>query len=221
MAESQAALDIFNLALSHVGHKQITAPGDSPECQLHYPTVRDKALSWAPWTFATFTKELTKLVDGNGDPLGALGSFRFLYPLPNTPPVLRLLKIELEGFRYQRRQYIPPNDPEHPQQVIATSADTVVLQYIGRVSEGFWPPFFTSAVALWLAVEISNKLSRRPSLRAGLYTEFTAQWERCIDVDGHQDSPPRAILNNTYIAGREESGVPPMSDIQEPLSEPF
>ena len=220
MAESQAVLEIYNLALSHVGNKPIMTPDQAPECRLHYPTVRDKALTWAPWTFATFKKELVQMVDGAGEPLQPLGDFLFLYPLPTVPPVLRVLDIHLSsGWRYERRQYLPVNDPEHPIPVIATSADPVILSYIGRVTEGLWPPFFTSVVAMWLAVEISNRLSRRASLRAGLAAELEGQLTRAIDVDGHQDSAPTAILNQTYIAGRQESGVPPMLDIQEPLHE--
>ena len=216
-AASQAVLDIFNLALGHVGNKPVSSPADSPECQLHYPSVRDKALMWAPWTFATFTKSLVKLADNEGEALGALGRFLFLYAIPNTPPVLRTLEIHLSGFQYQLRMYTPPDDPEHPQRVIATSAESVILQYIGRVSEGFWSPIFTSAVGLWLAVEISQRIARKATLRQQLYVELSATLDRAIDIDGHQDSPPRAILNQTYIHGRFEDGVPPMSNIQEPL----
>ena len=220
MAESQAVLELFNLALSHVGNRSIITPDQSPECQLHYPTVRDKALTWAPWNFATFKKDLVRLADATGEPLQPLGRYLFMYALPQVPPVLRVLDIHLSsGFSYERRQYLPPNDPEHPQEIIATSAEPVVLTYIGRVSEGAWPPFFSSVVAIWLAVEISNRLSRRASLRQGLLAELDGQLTRAIDIDGHQDSPQSAILNQTYIAGRQESGVPPMLDIQEPLHE--
>ena len=91
MAESQAVLDLFNLALSHVGHKAIALPGESPECQTHFPDVRDTALSWAPWTFAKTTKTLVQLSDRQGNVLAPLDHFLFLYAIPGTP-----------GFRHVR-----------------------------------------------------------------------------------------------------------------------
>lgn len=217
MAESQAVLNIFNLSLSHVGHKAVALPGESPECQLHFPDVRDTALSWAPWTFAKTVKTLVQISDGQGNAIAALDHFLFLYAIPGTPHVLRTLDIDLQGFRYQKRLWLPPGDPEHPQEVVATDAHAVVLTYIGRVSEGLWSPFFTAMVGMWLAVAISNKLARRPSLRQELRAELTEMRTRAIDIDGHQDSSPRVILNNTYIRARETSGLPFMQDIAEPV----
>ena len=215
-AASQASLEIFNLALAHVGNRPVTSPADAPECQLHYPSLRDTELS-RPWKFATFVTELQKLVDEQGEPLGALGTYRFLYALPNTPPVLRTLEIHLQGFQFERRNYTPPSDPEHPIAVIATSADSVILHYVGRITEGQWPPYFVHMMGLALGEAISMQLAKRPSLQAQLQAKLAIARETAITIDGHQDSPQRAILNQTYIHGRQESGVPPMGDVQEPL----
>lgn len=217
MAESQAVLDLFNLALSHVGHKAITSPEDSPECQTHFPDVRDSALSWYQWTFAKVVKTLVQISDGQGNALTPPDHFLFMYAIPGTPAVLRTLDIDLQGFRYEKRLFLPPGDPEHPQEIIATDAFEVVLKYIGRVNEGLWSPFFTALVGMWLAVAISNKLARRPSLRAELRSERDEMLTRAMDVDGHQDSSQQVILNSSYIRARETSGLPFMQDIAEPL----
>ena len=152
-----------------------------------------------------------------GNAIAPLDHFLFLYAIPGTPTVLRTLDIDLQGFRYEKRLWIPPGDPEHPQEVIATDAHAVVLKYIGRVSEGLWSPFFTAMVGMWLAVAISNKLARRPSLRAELRSELEEMRTRAIDIDGHQDSPQQVILNSTYIRARETSGLPFFQDISSPV----
>lgn len=223
MAESQAVLSIFNLALGHVGEKSIALPGQSPECRLFYPDVRDRLLSFAPWTFATTVKELVQQDVPSHDPSAhaVLDEFRFLYALPTVPPLLRVLALRPRKVRYKRRLWVRTNDPEHPVAVIATNADEVRLEYIIRAAEGLWMPLFTSAVALGLAVAISGKLTRRGTLRESIKTEFDATLTRAIDIDGHQDSPQRAELNTTYLRVRDlgalEEVFPFLGDIEEPL----
>ena len=92
-ATSQAELNIFNVAISHVGHRAITSPGESPECLTHYPDVRDAALSWYQWSFAKITKTLVQISDGQGNAIAPLDHFLFLYAIPGTPTVLRTLDV--------------------------------------------------------------------------------------------------------------------------------
>ncbi len=223
MAESQAVLAIFNLALSHVGEKTIALPGQSPECQLHFPDVRDRLLSFAPWTFATTVKELVQLAHESHDPSAhvILDEFRFIYALPTVPPLLRVLALRPRKVRYKRRLWIRTNDPEHPVAVIVTDAPEVRLEYILRAGEGLWMPLFTSAVALGLAVAISGKIARRGTLRESIKAEFSDVLTRAIDIDGHQDSPQRVEQNTTYLRVRDLGALgeifPFLGDIEEPL----
>jgi hypothetical protein len=211
MAESLAALTLFNLALNYVGDRSITAPSDSPVCQLYYPLVRDKILSWAPWTFATTRQTLTRIADAPPD-----DEYSYMYSWPTAPFPLRALSIHTQHFAYAREVYIAPNTPDTQTPVILTSAPSVVLRYIARVSEALFPPLFSDTLAMWLALAISQRLTGKTTLRTQLFAELQTQLGRVIDIDGHQDSPPRA-LNETYIAIRGEDPFPPMGDIAEPL----
>jgi len=215
MAESQAVLDIFNLALAHVGNPAITNSNDSPVCQLFYPFVRDKILSWAPWTFATTRQTLTKLVDKPAS------EFQNQYRIPTNPFPLRILDIDTRSLRYRREVYIPVSTPNDQTPVILTDADPVVIKYIARVSEGVWHPMFVDTCALWLGLAITQRTSGKTDLRAQIFAELQSQLARTIDVDGHQDSPRLANMNETYIAVRRSDGIPRIGDVDELLSDPF
>lgn len=215
MAESQAVLDLFNLALGHVGNPAITQASDSPVCQLFYPFVRDKILSWAPWTFATTRKKLAKLVDKPPS------DFQNYYAIPTEPFPLRLLDIDTRGLRYRREILIPDQTPLTQIPVILTDADPVVLKYIARVTESVWHPLFVDTCGLWLALAITQRTSGKTQLRRQIFEELQLQLARTIDVDGHQDSPPLANLNETYIAVRLSDGIPRMSDVESDLTDPF
>ena len=212
MTESQAQQNIFNLALGHIGNPPITDPSDSPECQLYYPSVRDKLLTWSSWGFATLRQALARLDDSPADT-----EYSYQYSLDLIPPVLRVLDIDASDFRYSRETYANPSTPETQTPVILTNASTVVVKYIARVSEGLFPPLFTDTLGLWLGVAIAQRHSGKASLRKQLFDELQVQLQRLIDVDGHQDSPKIAI-SNRYLAVRGEYyGLPDMADIEEAL----
>ena len=215
MAESQASLDIFNLALGHIGNKSITTASGSPVCQLYYPFVRDKMLSWAPWTFNTTRKALDQLT------VAPVSEFTFQYRLPTEPFVLRIRDINNRRVRYQREVYYPVGDPLSPIPVLLTDEATAIVKYNCRVDEGLWPPMFTDTCALWLAANIAQKSTDKTSLRAQLFTEMTVQLDRLIDIDGHEDSAPRAVLNESYILTRLDGGMGQLEDAEEALVDPF
>ena len=215
MAESQAVLTIFNLALGHVGNPAVTTASASPVCQLFYPFVRDKLLSWSPWTFATTRQRLAKLDDAPAS------DFLIQYRIPTDPFPLRLLDIDTRGLMYKREVYIDPLTPQTQTPVILTDADPVVLKYIARVSESVWHPLFVDTCALWLGLAITQRTSGKTALRAQIFAELQLQLARTQDVDGHQDSPNIAHLNESYIAVRLSDGIPRMADVEQALTDPF
>ena len=211
MTESVYEINVFNLALGHVGNPTITTGSDSPECQLYYPFVRDKLLTWAPWKFATTRQSLSRLAETPPDT-----EYAYQYAMPTSPYPLRILDIDTQLYRYSREVYIHPSTPTTQVAVILTNSSTVVVKYIARVSEALFPPLFTDTLALWLGLAITQRLSGKATLRTQIFTELKLQMERLIDIDGHQDSPPRA-LNDTYILGRGDGTYLPMEDIEEAL----
>lgn len=215
MAESLAVLQVCNLALGHVGQPSVVAVSASPECQLYYPHVRDKLLSWSPWTFATTRQDLVRM---DVTPPGR--EYLYQYALPALPFPLRVLTIDTQRFRYAREVYIPPSTPDTQQAVLLTNAPSVTMRYVCRVSESMFSPLFLDTLGLWLGLSITERLTSKRGLRAQLFAELQLQMVRLIDIDGHQDSPPRA-LNETYIAVREDgtsdSLYPFLDDFEEAL----
>jgi len=213
---------IFNLALSHVGNKgAITDRTESPVCELHYPTVRDSCLTFAPWTFNTVRQKLVRLDDSTM----ITNDFAHQYLLPTKPPLLRTIDIDFSsglgdgsgsgGTRFgdsssplvfKREIFIDPAIPGTQQPVLLTDADEVVLKYSAQISEGVFPPLFTAVVALWLATDISQRLSGKASLRGKLFTELQAKLLHLRDLDGHQDTPRFQEMDNRYLNVRDRTG---------------
>lgn len=222
MAESRAILDIFNLALGHIGQRPITNANDSEVCQLYYPYVRDKILSWAPWTFATTRLELAKLA------APPASGFQHQYAIPTYPYMLRALDSNFQRSAYQVELYYPTptagNPQPEPQRVILTNVDPLILKYITRSPETVWPPMFQDTTALWLAVNIAQRSTDKTSLRQQLYTELDAQLTRMQDVDGHQDTAKRAILNEEYVYVRQTGTAlyagGPLDHLEDPRLQP-
>ena len=222
MAESQAVLEIFNLALIRIGNPPVTQASQSPDCQAVYPEVRDYMLSLYPWPFAVVRQELVQLTDV--PPIGVgrnADSFSYQYRMPTLPFPLRILDIDSSRLRYRVEIYVPVNTPETQIPVILTDMPGVIVRYIGRVSEGQWSPVFTSVVALRLATTIANRAGGKRSLFAEIKTDYLEALAAAKDTLGHQDSPNVAKFNNTYIdvrgSGHSQSLYPFLQDFEEAL----
>lgn len=219
MAESQAELEIFNLALGHLGNRAVTTPDQSPECQLFYPEVRDTVLSWNRWAFNTTRKALVQLADTPAS------GFSFQFALPQAPPVFSVLAVnddwwdsEFFRVRYKFETFFRDAEPDNPIPVILTNHTShIVLRFTTRVSVRVWPPLVKSCAALLLAARIAQTKSQKSSLQTALISQFEGQLERAIDIDGHQDSPEIAGLDYRYdvVRGDTDEGFIHLEDMTE------
>lgn len=201
--------DLANLALLRLGQKPITDIDEQPAAKAFYPLVRDVALSWAPWTFATTRQRLARLVD-----LPA-SDWRYQYELPTQPLCLRVLEIATNGvstvgnrpwrtdFPYQREVYVPPHLPEMQRQVVLTDAEEVVMRYIGRTHEAVWMPMFQEVVVLWLARSLCQFITGRANLVKALQEELLVMADRAVTVDGHQDTADEIVWDTLYLDVRQ------------------
>lgn len=191
-------LSIYNMALGHIGNAAITDVTESEICNTFYPTARDSCLTWAPWTFATIRQQLVMLDDSTM----ITDDFAHQYLLPTIPPILRTIDTDTHQLPFKREIYIDPETPDTQQPVLLTDADSVVLKYIGQISEGVFPPLFTACLALWLATDISQRPSRKASLRQELFGELQLKLQALQRVDSHQDWPREQVFDNRYISAR-------------------
>jgi hypothetical protein len=213
MTTPLATIRIVNNALHRLGQSPITDLSELAPAQDLYPELRDKLLTWIPWTFATVRQALARL---EATPAS---EFLYQYALPTLPYPLRVLDIQCASYDYQREVYVDPADPDQATQVIVTNAESVVLKYIARVSEHVWMPLATDTLSLWLAVDLCEAVTGKTSLRESLAQELDAQLKRLEAVDGHQDSPKVFRQNNTYVAARYRGRYAPrtITAEEEPL----
>lgn len=211
MAESNAVIHIVNSALYRLGEKPISSLEQGTEtanvCQELYPDVRDTLLSWQAWPFATVRQALVRL--SSKPP----SDYKYYYGLPTELSIIRVVDIDLQqrSIEYQREIYVNPGDPTDQRNVIATDAETVVMRYIGRTSEGVWPGLFVATMAVYLAATIAPSISRKASLRDTLLIELygakgtTGLLDKLRDIVGYEDSPREMPMPTSYLDIRAAS----------------
>lgn len=204
MLDSNAIIHIFNAALLRLGERPVSSTTETSAaanvCRELYPDVRDSLLSWHTWPWATVRLPLSRLV------ATPPSDYAYYYAMPTEPMHLRTIDISLddEGFDYQHEIYVNPLTPEDQQHVLATDAESVVLRYIGRVSEAIWHPMAISAAGLWLAGSAAPSISGKASLRESIVFELMGRdgvsgvLGRLRDIAGHEDSPRRVPIPTTY-----------------------
>jgi hypothetical protein len=201
-----APIDLINMALLRLGEHAITDVRESPAAEAAYPLVRDVALSWAPWTFTTLRTRLARL------DVPPASDYSYQYLLPTDPYCLRVRDIggmtgtfvhwwgwHERHAAYQREVYVLPNAPFVQHAVIVTNADAVVLKYSGRTHEGLWPPLFQQVVMLWLAKSLAQTITGRANLGKMLQEELLVTLDRCVTVDGHQDTADTLDWDGLYL----------------------
>ena len=148
-----------------------------------------------------------------------VSGFMHQFVLPSDPFPLRILTISPRRARYKVETYSPDASPQTLSKVILATADQVAVRYIARVSESVWPPLIVDTAALWLAMRISTRLTQKSSVKRELREELDAHLQRAVDLDGHQDWPNQAFLNDTYLIVRDDAGLEniPLQDFEEPL----
>jgi hypothetical protein len=213
MTTPLATIRIVNNALHRLGQSTISDLSELAPAQDLYPELRDKLLTWIPWSFATVRQALARLE------AAPASEFLYQYALPTNPYCLRTLDIQCQAREYQRELYVDASDPENPVQVVLTDAESVVLKYVARVSEHVWMPLATDTLSLWLAVDLCEAITGKSSLREALAQELDAQLKRLEAVDGHQDSPKLFRQNSTYLEARYRGRYAPRSILatEEPL----
>ena len=141
-----------------------------------YPLVRDAMLSAHPWSFATKKIELARLA------APPVTDFAHAYQLPND--FLKALSAG-DDARSRGSTYQIVNRQLH------SDADSIVLSYVFRPSEGDFPAYFAPALVTRLAAEFCLPLTENTS-RADRFTRLAEDELRLAKlVDSQQDTPPK------------------------------
>lgn len=206
-------IDIFNMALSHIGTSQTVADEQERSveritCSRFYDTSRDALLAYKDmdWNFARARVALADI----GSPPESWG-FRYSYP----NDCVNALAIDFPGMRYPADRFMVPFQVEWDAagRVILTDQQEAVLLYVKRVAEAErYPAPFVEAMAMRLASFIAMPLKNDPNLAQLLAqrAEESAQVAMASSLnESQQDLPPiseyeAAIHGGFYPAIRLE-----------------
>lgn len=170
-------IDICARALVMIGAQPISSFDDgSTEALVAsniYEDVVQNALCKHRWNFATTQKQLSLLNDVPA------GKYAYAYQIPTDPEALQIISISVNDniIPYDRyKNYIYVND--------YGSGNTLIMDYIYRVEEAYFPPYFRSALELELASLFSGSVARD----ANMIKQFNSLAERQYIRSKHIDS---------------------------------
>lgn len=159
-----SAVDICNLALSHISNRARVSSIDPPDktiegkhCATFYPLARDTALEASThWRFARTRAELASLT------ALADGEWGFAYALPTS--FIKAIKVVPPGAAkdHPGEDFVIETviDSEgNSDDVLYTNVDEAVLHYIFReTNTGRYSPLFVSAVSWLLASYLAGPI---------------------------------------------------------------
>jgi hypothetical protein len=185
-----SSIELCSSALVKLGAESISSFDDgSAEARVAsrlYPLARDALLSAHPWSFATRQAELARLI------MGPTTTFAYAYQLPND--YLKALSAG-DGGRGRGLNFQIVNRQLH------TDAESPVLTYVFRPSEGDFPAYFNAALVARLAAEFCLPLTENSSRAERLSRLADAELKVAKLVDSQQDTPPR-VEDFTLIEAR-------------------
>lgn len=170
-----SAVDICNLALSHLGDEATVSSINPPEgsaqaehCARFYPIARDATLERHAWSFATRRVALAQLTT-------TVDSWQFAYrePAGLIRPLALLTPDATDDTRSEN--YLRESDG---QGIIYTNVEDAALRYIERVVDTTkYPPLCVTAISVLLGAYLAGPLLKGKAAvqaRRALLQEFEA-----------------------------------------------
>lgn len=158
-----SAIDVCNLALTHIGDPGNVASIDPPEastqgryCARLYPLARDEVLEAHSWRFNTRRKVLTSLAL----PDSVAGEWSYAYALPAE--CLRPAAVYVPGVTDPgRTEDFSVETADDGSQILYTNVDGAYLKYLVRVTDtSRWPPSVVDLVAWRLAGKLAHPITQ-------------------------------------------------------------
>lgn len=164
-----SAIDIINLALSHLGETPNVSSIEPPEgsahaevCARFYPIARDVALEMRNWSFAMKHVALAEVTNTSA-------SWRFKYQLPTD--CIRAIGVQMPG---DISQDIYSDDFMIEQQFLFTNAPVATLRYLFRLTDTTrYPPLFVNAITWLLASYLAGPIAKSTELKTWCMQTFS------------------------------------------------
>lgn len=202
-----SAVDICNVALSHLGDAGNVASIDPPEastqarlCARFYPIARDEVLESHTWRFNTRRKALTSVAL----PTAVGGEWSYAYALPTA--CLRPFAVYVPGVTAPgRTEDFTIETADDGSEILFTGVDEAYLRYVVSVTDvSRFPPSVRALIAARLAVYLANPITRNAdTVKAmeALYQRAKAQAE-ALDGDTQSTEEWRSEFESPWVAAR-------------------
>jgi hypothetical protein len=192
-----SAEQIVNMALTKLGHDEITTIGEANKAgrlsERWYVPVRDALLRSHPWNFAVKRASLASSATDTPE-----FEYEYSYPLPSD--FLKMIRTyaESEGFEDDYRI-------EHGTDgtVLRSHDDSdVEIEYIARVTDvSRYDPIFVQVLALNLAAGMCMALADNANLLVAIKEELKEITPAARTTDA-QEGTPRQLMADPWVSAR-------------------
>jgi hypothetical protein len=211
---SYSVVDICNLALTRIGHGQISSLDEDSKagdlCTLHYPMARDALLAAHPWNFAIRRQELAQSATTPNH------EFDYYFPLPTD--CLKVIRTDWEangfsstaiygfpGMNGYTGTSIPYRIESHASlgRVLACNETSVSIEYIAKVTDtAQYDELFVDLLAQRLACEICVAFTDTQSLAKSMWEIYQAKLPEARLSDAQQGSPREIVDLSPWLIAR-------------------
>jgi len=182
-------------ALVKIGERPITAFDDATDAsalaKLRYEPVLRHLLSLHPWRFAATIQQLSKLTEQPG------GDWYYAYRLPTNPPFLLLVRL-----LHQDGSDVGSVGYEIYGEELYTDIDGVKVEYIARVEEDRFPPYFVEALVWALAADFAPALTDDSQRQRTALEMRELSLARAKNLDSGQTPNPAVVDDAGLVSGR-------------------
>jgi|TARA_Y100000296_G_scaffold13855_1_gene16216 hypothetical protein len=185
------SIDICARALVMIGAQPISSFSDgSTEALVAsniYDDVCEASLTRHRWRFATTQKTLSLLADS------PTGRYDYGYQMPTDPAVLQIISITVNDYviPYSRyKDYIYVNS--------YGSSSSLVMDYIYKVGEGYFPPHFKLALEYELAAVFAGSVARDSAMIRQFKELAERQFLVAKNIDS-QETTTKVLDTNRFV----------------------
>ena len=177
-----SVVDICNQAIGFLGSEPIISLDDATReaqlCKLNFEPVRDAVMAEAPWSFATLRISLNP--EASRSPV-----FGYLYSYLIPTPGIRILEVSDDPeFKNGANNF---DYRVEDRRILCDEPSTIYVKGTAYlIDPGQWPAMFAQAVAVRLAHELCNALTRNVQLMRELWGLYETKLERAILTDQPQ-----------------------------------
>lgn len=212
---SYSEVDICNLALTRIGHGQITALSEDSKagdlCTLHYPMCRDSLLRSHPWNFAVRRAALAASATYTPE-------FEFDYYFPIPTDCLRVIRTDFEasgssstavygfpGISGYVNDIVPYRLESHSAlgRVIACSESSLEIEYIAKITDAAqFDELFVDVLAQRLASEISVAFTDTQTMTKMLWEVYQSKLVEARMIDAQEGSAREIVDLSPWLQVR-------------------